>query len=154
MTKRDLAKLRHANRLCERAAAAYSSICPHVALTSPVEVYNLCRGAAFSPVELLLAFYLDAQNILLHRATVGLGSINCTRNRPVDILRPGLLHGAFGLILVHNHPSGTLEPSAEDIAFSNNMSKACETVGMQLFDHLVVTCDGYTSLNERGCLHG
>jgi DNA repair protein RadC len=56
----------------------------------------------------------------------------------------------MGFILVHNHPSGSLDPSDEDVAFTRAVHRAGETVGIELYDHLIVTKSGFTSLRERG----
>jgi len=51
---------------------------------------------------------------------------------------------------VHNHPSGSLDPSDEDIAFTRGVHRAGETVGIELYDHLIIAKGGFTSLRERG----
>jgi DNA repair protein RadC len=61
-------------------------------------------------------------------------------------------HAALGFILAHNHPSGSVEPSEEDIAFSRSVQRAGQVVGIDLYDHVIVSVNGYTSLRERGCL--
>jgi DNA repair protein RadC len=94
--------------------------------------------------------YLDAQNGLIHRETISVGSLNTTRSHPREILYPAIAHLALGFILVHNHPSGSLDPSDEDIAFTRAVHRAGETVGIELYDHLIVTRAGFTSLRERG----
>ena len=110
-------------------------------LTRPKEVFKQ---------EHLLGLYLDAQNGLTHMETVSIGSLNTTRTHPREILYPAILHLAFGFILAHNHPSGSLDPSDEDIAFSRAVHRAGELVGIELYDHLIVTKGGFTSLRERG----
>ena len=80
------------------------------------------------------------------------GALNTTRTRPADILKAAILSNALGLVLIHNHPSGELEPSPEDIEFTRAVHQACELVGIDLYDHLIVTDDGFTSFRERGLL--
>jgi len=57
---------------------------------------------------------------------------------------------ALGFILVHNHPSGCLDPSDEDVAFTRSVHHAGETLGIALYDHVIVAGRGWTSLRERG----
>jgi DNA repair protein RadC len=102
--------------------------------------------------EHLVGLYLDAQNGLLHSETISVGSLNTTRTHPREILYPAIVHLAFGFILAHNHPSGSLDPSDEDVAFSRAVQRAGELVGIELYDHLIVTATGFTSLRERGAL--
>jgi DNA repair protein RadC len=59
---------------------------------------------------------------------------------------------AASVIVAHNHPSGRLEPSAEDIALTERLAKAGELLGIRLLDHLIVTQRGYLSLKEAGRL--
>jgi DNA repair protein RadC len=121
-------------------------------LTRPRDVFKQVRHIGALKKEHLLGLYLDAQNGLAHMETVSVGSLNTTRTHPREILYPAIVHLAFGFILAHNHPSGSLDPSDEDIAFSRAVQRAGEVVGIELYDHLIVTATGFTSLRERGAL--
>lgn len=121
-------------------------------VTRPGEVWRLTRDLAAAKKECLAGLYLDAQNGLLHRETLSVGSLNTTRTHPREVLYPAVVHLAMGFILAHNHPSGTLEPSDEDVAFTRGIHRAGELMGIELYDHVIVTRDGYTSLRERGVL--
>ena len=116
----------------------------------PREVWRLTRDLAAAKKEHLIGLYLDAQNGLIHRETISVGSLNTTRTHPREILYPAIVHLALGFILVHNHPSGSLDPSDEDVAFTRAIHRAGETVGIELYDHLIVARGGFTSLRERG----
>jgi len=119
-------------------------------VTRPREVWKLTRDVATAKKEHLLGLYLDAQNGLIHRETISVGSLNTTRTHPREILYPAIAHLALGFILVHNHPSGSLDPSDEDVAFTRAIHRAGETVGIELYDHLIIARSGFTSLRERG----
>ena len=73
-------------------------------------------------------------------------------DRASDILKPAILSNSLGIVLIHGHPSGCLEPSPEDIEFTSAIKRACELVGVELYDHLIVTDQGFTSLRERGLI--
>ena len=119
-------------------------------ITRPKEAWKLTRDLGRAKKEHLLGLYLDAQNGLIHRETISVGSLNTTRTHPREILYPAIAHLALGFILVHNHPSGSLDPSDEDIAFTRAVHRAAEMVGIELYDHLIVSRSGFTSLRERG----
>ncbi len=121
-------------------------------LMRPADVYGHVAELRHARKEHLLGLYLDAQNGLIHRETLSIGSLNTTRTHPREILYPAIEHLALGFILAHNHPSGCLDPSEEDVEFTRGVKRAGEVMGIELYDHLIVAGDGYTSLRERGAL--
>lgn len=102
--------------------------------------------------EILSCLCLDSQNQPTAFNIVAVGDLNTTRARPVDIVKPAILSNALAIILIHNHPSGQVEPSTEDIEFSRSVQQACELLGIEFFDHLIVTDQAFCSLRERGVL--
>jgi DNA repair protein RadC len=123
-----------------------------VRLTRPRDAFRQVADLGRAKKEHLVGLYLDAQNGLLHRETISVGSLNTTRTHPREILYPAILHLALGFILVHNHPSGSLDPSEEDIEFTRAVPRAGELMGIELYDHILVAGSGFTSLRERGVL--
>ncbi len=116
----------------------------------PRQAFRQVRQLGRARKEHLVGLYLDAQNGLLHRETISIGSLNTTRTHPREILWPAVAHLALGFILAHNHPSGCLEPSPEDVEFTTAVRRASELIGIELYDHLIVADDRYVSLRERG----
>ena len=121
-------------------------------VSSPREAYELVRDLKRARKEHLVALYLDAQNHLIQRETISIGALNTTRTHPREILQPAILHSALAFVLVHNHPSGSLEPSRDDLDFTRSIARAAELIGVALTDHLIVSPRGYLSLKERGVL--
>ncbi len=121
-------------------------------VSSPADAYTLVRDLKTARKEHLVALYLDAQNRLILRETVSIGSLNTTRTHPREVLQPAIVNSALAFILVHNHPSGSLDPSRDDVEFTRTMARAGELVGINLYDHLIVSRRGYVSLKERGLL--
>jgi DNA repair protein RadC len=121
-------------------------------LSRPAEVFREVRDIRRARKEHLVGLYLDAQNNLIHRETLSIGSLNTTRTHPREILFPAIQHAALGFILCHNHPSGGIEPSPEDLEFTAAVKRAGELMGIELYDHLVVAEGGFTSMRERGLL--
>src|SRR5262245_56619845 len=87
-------------------------------LTRPSDAWRHVREVGAAKKERLVGLFLDSQNGLLHRETSSVGTLNTTRTHPREILHPAIVHLALGFILVHNHPSGCLEPSPDDIEFT------------------------------------
>jgi len=121
-------------------------------VTRPHAAWTHVREIGRARKEHLVGLYLDAQNGLLHRETISTGSLNTTRTHPREILYPAIEHLALGFVLAHNHPSGCLEPSPEDIEFTRAVRRAGELIGIELYDHLIVAGERYLSLRERGVL--
>ncbi len=146
-----------AGRLCAafelgRRAHAREREAERTRLSSPRHVYRQLRRLARARKEHLIGLYLDSQNRLLHQETISIGSLNTTRTHPREILYPAIAHLALGFILAHNHPSGCLEPSPEDLEFTRGVQRAAGLMGIELYDHLIIGAEGYVSLRERGLL--
>lgn len=96
------------------------------------------------------AIYLDTQNriCLERRLTVGL--LNSSLVHPREVFAPAIAHAAASIIVVHNHPSGDPEPSAEDFAVTAQLMEAGCLLGIPVRDHVIVGDSGYVSLAERG----
>ena len=118
----------------------------------PGEAYAEVRDIRQLRKEHLVGLYLDAQNGLVHKETVSVGSLNTTRTHPREIFYPAIVHGAVAVILAHNHPSGSVEASPEDIEFTHSIQRAAELLGIDLYDHLIVARGGFVSLRESGQL--
>jgi len=121
-------------------------------MSSPREAFSQVRDLRRARKEHLVALYLDAQNHLIARETISIGSLNTTRTHPREILQPAIACSALGFILAHNHPSGSLKPSQDDIDFTRAIKRACEIIGIGLYDHLIVGESGFLSLKEEGLL--
>jgi DNA repair protein RadC len=121
-------------------------------VSSPGEAYALVRDLKGARKEHLVALYLDAQNRLIARETVSIGSLNTTRTHPREVLQPAIVNSALAFILVHNHPSGSLDPSRDDVEFTRTIARAGELMGISLYDHLIVSRRGFVSLKEKGLL--
>jgi len=119
---------------------------------TPADAFAVVRDYAAKKQEHLIGLYLDSQNYLLAREVISIGSLNTTRSHPREILRPAIVHQALGFLLVHNHPSGTLVPSSDDVEFTRAVSKAADLLGIPLYDHIVISREGFASLKEKGML--
>jgi DNA repair protein RadC len=95
---------------------------------------------------------LDAQNGLKKEARLTTGTLNASLVHPREVYKVAIDHRAASIIVVHNHPSGNLEPSREDLEVTRQLVETGKTIGIPLHDHLIVASSGYTSLAERGFL--
>ena len=121
-------------------------------ISTPGKAWALLRDLGRLRKERLVGLYLDAQNRLLARETLSVGSLNTTRTHPREILEPALRHLAVAFVLAHNHPSGSLVPSQDDLSFTGAIGRAAELMDFGFLDHLIITARGYVSFRERGLM--
>lgn len=95
---------------------------------------------------------LDSKNAVLHEEELTVGTLNASLVHPREVFKVAIDRLAAAVIVVHNHPSGNREPSAEDLNVTRQLVDAGKVVGIPLHDHLIIAGDGYTSFAERGLL--
>ena len=105
-----------------------------------------------SAVEQFRVLFLDQRHGLIADELQQTGTVNEVAAYPRQILQRALNLGAVGLVLVHNHPSGNLKPSAGDIEITREIQRAAEVLGVALHDHLIVGPGGHVSLRQMGKL--
>jgi len=103
-------------------------------------------------VERVRVLYLNHKNMLIHDQHVGDGSIDEAAIHPREVIRRALDLGATALILVHNHPSGSPEPSRADIQITNRIAEAGRLLGIVVHDHVIVGRHGHVSLKAKGLI--
>jgi DNA repair protein RadC len=129
-------QLAAAFELGARAAREQSTSMP---LDSPERLHEVyAPQLAWLGEERLVAALVDSR--LNHLATVQVssGTLTETSAHPREILRPAIVHKAFGFAILHNHPSGDPSPSAADIRFTKQVAGAAELVGIRFLDHVII----------------
>lgn len=99
--------------------------------------------------EHLVAIYLDTQNRIIEQRTIFIGSVRRSIAEPREILYYACKNMATSVIIVHNHPSGSPEPSENDLRFTQKMKRSCEDIGIICLDHLVIGKYQYYSFREE-----
>lgn len=103
-------------------------------------------------VERVRILYLNVRNALVDDWHVCDGSLDEAAIHPREVIRRGLDLGAAALILVHNHPSGSAEPSRADIQITNRIAEAGRLLGILVHDHVIVGRQGCVSLKAKGLI--
>lgn len=96
--------------------------------------------------EHLRGLYLNAHYKVIHDEVISIGTIDSNLVHPREVFRPALEYAAAAVILVHNHPSGVLEPSSADVAVTQQLIQAGRLIGIEVVDHVIVTKTGYASV--------
>ncbi len=102
--------------------------------------------------ERFAVLMLDVKNRLLGTRVITIGTATETLAHPRDIFREILKHGATRLIVAHNHPSGSVEPSNEDITLTRQLLAGAQLLGIPLLDHLILGNGDFLSLRQTTSL--
>ncbi|HHL4081596.1 MULTISPECIES: DNA repair protein RadC [unclassified Burkholderia] len=104
------------------------------------------------PHEVFVAVYLDARNRMIDIEEIARGSLTRMAVYPREIVRQAMKQNAAALIVAHNHPSGAVQPSAEDRRLTRVLKDALELVDVRLLDHVVVGVSDTFSFARAGWL--
>lgn len=102
--------------------------------------------------EHLVVLYLDSQSRVIEEKTIFIGTVRRSIAEPREILYYACKNMATSLIVVHNHPSGSIDPSPNDYAFTEKIKRSCEDLGIICLDHIIVSYQSYYSFREKSSL--
>ena len=100
--------------------------------------------------EVFAVMSLNGANRPIKTRWITVGLLDCNQVHPREVFADSLMDRAASVIMAHNHPSGSLEPSSEDVALTRRLQKAGELLGIKVLDHLIVSPVGYVSLKQQG----
>jgi len=132
-------------RRVERAAPAVRAPMNAPSLVHAVAA-PILRGLDREEFHVLL---LDARHRLMRTAHVSTGTLSTSLVHPREVFAPALRESAAAIVVVHNHPSGDPEPSAQDVEVTRRLVQVGVMVGVPLLDHVVIGGDRWVSLRER-----
>ena len=107
---------------------------------------------AAKPHEVFAVLFLDAQNRLLAMEELFRGTLTQTSVYPREVVLRALQHGSASVVLAHNHPSGTVQPSRADEALTQTLKAALALIDVRVLDHVIVTQGKALSMAEKGLL--
>jgi len=116
------------------------------------DVYELLSDLLAAEKEHFVVFHLNQALTVLTREVVYVGTVNEVVLRIGELFRSAIVSNATVLILAHNHPSGRLKPSKNDIVVTRQMKKAGKLLDIQVIDHLIFSEEGYYSFADQGLL--
>jgi DNA repair protein RadC len=122
------------------------------ALCNPLEVADKCRSFRKTKKEHFVVFFLDTHHNIIGRETVSVGTLNTSLVHPRECYRTAILKNSAAVIFAHNHPSGSLEPSLEDVAVTKRLVEVGKLIGIEVLDHVIVTSHSHKSLKEAGLI--
>ena len=144
------ARLRAALVLSSRLAMASME---RIEINSPSDAAALCTDMSTFDVEHLRLIALNTKNKVLGVVDVYKGSVNSSQVRVGEVFRYAIQRNASAVIFVHNHPSGEISVSPDDVAVTRALRQAGKLLDIELLDHLVIGYNNHwASLKEKGLM--
>lgn len=100
--------------------------------------------------EKLIVVGLDTKNQPTFLETVSIGTLNSSMVHPREVFKSAILGNSASILMFHNHPSGDMEPSKDDISITKRIVEAGKILGINLIDHIIIGNNKFKSLREQG----
>jgi len=121
-------------------------------VSCPAEAVPLLADIRDQRKEFFLCLHMNARNQLIHKEVVSIGSLSASIVHPREVFQAAVHHAAASIILAHNHPSGDVSPSKDDIDLTRRLAKAGEIMGIEVLDHIIISAADFLSLKEQGLM--
>lgn len=122
-------------------------------ISDPLNIYNHYKEILKDKKqEHFYAIYLDIKNKIIKDKLLFIGTINYSMVHPREIFKEAYLIGAISIIIVHNHPSGEVLPSKNDIETTKQLDAVGKLMGIPIIDHIIIGENKYYSFCENGDL--
>ncbi|MGB3612285.1 MAG: DNA repair protein RadC [Elainellaceae cyanobacterium] len=109
----------------------------------------LSNDLMWQPEERFAVLLLDVKHRVLGSQIISVGTATETLAHPRDIFRAVIRHGATRVVVAHNHPSGSVDPSADDLALTRQLLSGADILGIPLLDHLILGNGNFVSLRQK-----
>jgi DNA repair protein RadC len=121
-------------------------------VSTPEAIFDYAASLALGREESLVGIFLDRNLVPISTKVLTKGSSEFTVVDPSQIARIAISYGAKSVVMVHNHPSGNLSPSSQDLDVTRRTASVLRVVGIPLVDHVIIVSGGFTSLAQLGHL--
>ncbi len=108
-------------------------------LLTPKDVWNVMSDIRGSKKEHFIVFYLNSRNQEIKREIISIGTVNMSLVHPREVFEGAIKNNASSIIVAHNHPSGDIEPSRDDIEITKKLVHAGKILDIRIVDHVIVT---------------
>ncbi len=121
-----------------------------VKISGPVDIADFVRSILVdNSREQFVAIFFDASHYVASYSIITVGIANQSLIHPREVFQRAVLIGAVAIAVAHNHPSGSVEPSQEDLQVTNRLKDAGVLLGIALLDHVIVSDFAFKSLREE-----
>ena len=121
-----------------------------IKINTPQKVFEFYKNKINSMQEHVYCIYLDSHKKIIKQQLLFIGTVNYSMIHPRDIFKEAYLLNASSIICVHNHPTGDVTPSKNDINITVRLKEIGNLLGIPLIDHIIVGTDKYYSFLENG----
>lgn len=119
---------------------------------NPKNIHEYLSPYGGKKQEHFIVVMLDGANQIMNTQVVSMGLVNRTLVHPREVFAPAIENRATSIVIAHNHPSGNLTPSDDDIAITNRMIQAGKILGIKVQDHIIFSTARFFSFLEHGLL--
>jgi len=124
----------------------------HAVIKKPSDIIPYIKAYSMQTKEHFLCITLNGGHEIIQIRVASVGTINRTLVHPREIFSEAVKENASAMIVAHNHPTGTSEPSQEDVETTQMLIEASEIIGIALLDHIILDRDSYFSFLEHHLL--
>ncbi len=121
-------------------------------IACPADILPLLDEIREERREHFLCLYLNARNQVIYKEIVSIGSLSASIVHPREVFQAAIKHSAAGIVLAHNHPSGDVSPSRDDIDLTRRLVRAGEIMGIDILDHIIIAEGEFLSMKERALM--
>ena len=132
-----------ATRLIASLEIAKRFAISNIKVKSVEDVVPLLSGISNKKQEHFVAITLDGSNRIIQKRTISIGTLSASLVHPREVYANAITDRAASIIVAHNHPGGSLEPSKADTEVTKRLRECGVLLGIRLLDHLIVTYDDY-----------
>ncbi|PTE89736.1 hypothetical protein BUY89_14175 [Staphylococcus equorum] len=127
------------------------SVDDKIQISSPKDVADFMMGKMeHLTQEKFIALFLNSKNVIIKQKTIFVGTLNSSIVHPREIFSEAIKCASNAIIVLHNHPSGDVTPSNEDIKTTERLKKCGQVLGIDLLDHIIIGDHTYISMVEEG----
>jgi len=122
-------------------------------ITSPSDIVNYFSAELSAlNVEKFIVVLLNTKNEIINWEIISIGSLNASIVHPREVFNRAIKRSASSILVIHNHPSGHVDPSREDISITERLSEVGKIVGIPLVDHIIIGKGRHYSFKEENLL--
>lgn len=109
-----------------------------VTIRTSRQAFEYLKDIGNLPKEHLRGIYLNSHYKVIHDEVISVGSLTANIVHPREVFRPAIERNAAAILIAHNHPSGSTNPTQSDIIVTKQLAEAGKILGIELLDHLVI----------------